>query len=223
MTLATELSRGEQAAASRNGGPAPSPPGIRRRAGRTAVVGLLVAVAASLTFVVVDLRADPASAVLALARPVPAGQVITDADLRVARVVPDPGVPVMLESQRRSVVGHRAAVPLLTGTYLTPNQLGAAAWPPPNQAVIAVAVKPGHAPTGMAPGSLVTVLVVPAASAAGNTEPAAAVQSPATVVSIAAATNAGVTVVSLLLTSPSALKVSSATGDVSLILQGTGG
>jgi hypothetical protein len=214
-----------QNTAGREGRVAPPPPGVRRRAGRTAAFGLLLAVAGALAFAVVDLRADPASAVLTVARPVAAGEVIIDADLSVARIVPDAGVAVLSENQRSSVVGHTAAVPLLAGTLLSPKQLGAPAWPPRGQSVVAVAIKAGHAPAGLTAGSPVTVLVVPTSGGSGSGGPdqGKQVQERATVVTVSASNTSGVTVVSLLLTSSAALKVGSATGDVSLILQSAGG
>jgi hypothetical protein len=202
--------------------PAPTPTGVRRRAPRTAILGLVLAVAGALAFAVLDLRTDPATAVLAVARPVPAGKVITEADLTVARIVPDTSVAVVPQSQRGTVVGHTAAVPLLAGTLLSPKQVGAVAWPPAGQSVIAVAVKAGRAPAGLTVGSGVTVLVVPPGTGGGSggNKP---VQASGAVVAVAAADASGVTVVSLLLSESSALQVSGASGDVSLILQGSGG
>lgn len=182
---------------------------------------MALAVAGALAFAVVDLRTDPATAVLAVARPVPAGKVITDADLTIARIVPDPAVALIAQSQRATVVGHTATVPLVAGTLLSPRHVGPGAWPPVGESVIAVAVKAGRAPAGLTVGSPVTVLVVqPAAGGSGGSKP---VQASGAVVAVAPADASGVTVVSLLLASAAALQVSGASGDVSLILKGTGG
>ncbi len=133
------------------------------RSGRSPVhiiVGALLVVALSLAFMWTQLRSDASVQVLAMARGVPAGQVIAAADLRVATVVPDPSVALVASTQAPTVVGRTASVPLVAGTLLSPGQLGPAAWPPPGQAVVALPVKQGRIPAGITPGARVQVLVV---------------------------------------------------------------
>ncbi|MFY1614669.1 SAF domain-containing protein [Micromonospora sp. WMMD736] len=185
------------------------------------VLGLVLTIACSLLFAGTTLRTDPATPVLALARDVGAGQTIRDPDLKVVRIVPGDAVQVVGESQRETVVGRTAAVPLVAGSLLSPGQMGGSAFPPVGQSVIAVGVKAGKAPAGMTVGSRVTVLVVPPTA---NGSPAGqAVRASASVSAIEVPDAAGLTAVSLLLSSDAALQVSLASGDVSLILQGSGG
>ncbi len=164
------------------------------------------------------------------ARAVNAGQTLTTADVAVVRVAAEAGVATVPASQLSSVVGRTAAVPLVAGSLLAPDELGAAAWPPSGQAVIAVPVKAGHAPSGLGAGTQVLVLVVPAGPAGAGAAPSAGsgqgqvVQALATVVSIEqAADQSGTTVASLLLTTPNATRVVSAGGEVWLVQVGGNG
>ena len=207
-------------------GPQSRPRPIGRRAGRRMAAGVLLVLAAVVVFWQVDLRHDPRQAVLAMARPVPAGQVITEADLRTVRVAPDPGLHLLPAAERDRVVGRTAAVPLATGSLLTGEQVGPVAWPPPGQAVVAVAVKPGHAPAGLTPGARVVVLVVPAPTGTTSTAPAGTagpggVRALATVVALTQGPDqASTQVVSLLLAAEAAEQVAAAPGDVSLVWRG---
>jgi hypothetical protein len=189
----------------------------RRRSLPRILVGALAAVLGAVVFGAVGLRNDPGVDVLAVARPVTAGAVITDADLRVVHLVPDPALQVFLASQRSTVVGRVAAVPLAAGSLLTAGQLGTVVDPPAGQSVIAVGVKTGHAPvTALAAGASVMVLVIPT----GGGAPLA--QASAVVRSVEPTDTAGVTVVTLQLAAVAAVQVASASGEVSLVLQSAG-
>jgi len=197
--------------------PAVATPGTRRRRSAPRLIGgALAVVLGAVVFGVVGLRVDPGVDVLATARPIAAGAQITDADLRVVHIVPDPSLRVFAASQRASVVGQTAAVPLAVGSLLTAEQLGSVADPPPGQAVIAVGVKTGRAPGGLAPGASVLVLVVVQGSGG---EPSSPPQAQAIVRAVDLADSAGVTVVTLQMSAESAVRIAAATGDVALILQ----
>src|SRR5437764_493305 len=133
----------------------------RRSPGRFVLALLGVAVVV-LVFVTVALRADDKQPVLAVAQPVAAGQQLTNADVVVVRVALEAGVPVVPAASIDQVVGHTAAVPLVRGALLAPRQVGPAAWPPAGQAVLALPVKAGHAPSGLSSGATVMVLIAPA-------------------------------------------------------------
>ncbi len=195
-------------------------PGTRRRRSLSRMVfGALAAVLGAVVFGVVGLRADPGVDVFAVARPVNAGAQIVDADLRVVHIVADPALRVFPASQRAAVVGRIAAVPLAPGSLLTAEQLGAVTDPPPGQSVIAVGVKTGRAPAGLAPGAWVLVLVIPQGGGAASASPP---QAPAVVRAVEPTDSSGVTVVTLQLSAESAVRIASATGDVALVLQNPG-
>jgi hypothetical protein len=196
-----------------------APGARRRRSAPRMIFGALAAVLGAVVFGVIGLRADPGVGVLAVARPVTAGAQIADADLRVVHIVADPALRVFPVSQRASVVGQIAAVPLAAGSLLTAGQLGAVTDPPPGKSLIAVGVKTGRAPAGLAPGASVLVLVVPQG---GGAPTAAAPQALAVVRAVEPTDSAGVTVVTLQLSAESAVRIASATGDVALVLNNPG-
>jgi SAF domain len=196
---------------------------LRRRSTPHVVLGALLVVVCAVAFAVTALRVDPRTAVLALARPVPAGHTLSATDLAVVRIVPDAALAVVAEGQRSQVVGRTVRLPVAANTLLSQEMLGPAAWPPRGQALVAVSVKPGRAPQGLAAGLHVLVLTVPAQSGAGASRDGTAVQVPATVVSVGAADGTGASVVSLLVASPDAAPVAAAAGDVALAVQGEGG
>ncbi|TCB91673.1 hypothetical protein E0H26_25440 [Micromonospora zingiberis] len=97
--------------------------------------------------------------VLAVARPVSAGQAITAADLKQVSAARDSEVRLVPAAQAVEVVGRTAVVPLVAGTLLTPEVLGDAAFPPDGQVTASVAVKPGQYPQGLGAGARVAVYV----------------------------------------------------------------
>jgi hypothetical protein len=115
--------------------------------------------------------------VLAVARPIAAGQVFTAVDLRQVSAAQDPSVPLMSAEQASQVVGRTAVVPLLPGTLLTPSVVGDAAFPPAGKVTASVAVKPGQYPQGLAAGATVAVYVSSADTASGSGEPSSSASS----------------------------------------------
>lgn len=131
--------------------------GRGRLAAGVAVLGVSALAAVALYGNVGDRRP-----VLALARPVGAGQAITSADLTVVHVATDPGVRTIPASQRNHIVGRTAGVALTPGGLLVPAQLADGPTLPPGSVVVGALLKPGQFPLGLAPGD--SVLVVPLAS-----------------------------------------------------------
>ncbi|WP_345731474.1 SAF domain-containing protein [Cryptosporangium minutisporangium] len=99
-------------------------------------------------------------AALAVAADVPAGQVLTDRDLRTVQVAADSTVSLVPASQRESVVGQTAAVPLAAGSLLSRSMLGAPAPPQTGQAMVAMPVDAGRFPPSLTAGSTVTVVAI---------------------------------------------------------------
>lgn len=186
------------------------------------VGGLLLILVCAGIFAVVQLSGDARVQVLAVARPVAAGQVISAEDLRVVGVVPDASVPLVRATRLTEIVGQTAAVPLAEGTLLAEAQLGPASWPQAGQAVVAVALKPGRVPSGLAAGSHVRIVTV-AKETTNETAglPPAPVSVPAVVVGVTEAVDgAGTSVVSLMLTQDDATKVAGAGSELALVLVG---
>jgi Flp pilus assembly protein CpaB len=119
------------------------------------LVALCVAVFAS-----VYLRAGHQVSVIAVARSVPEGQTLTGNDLTIVRMSIAPGVLAIPATAVDSVMGRRVAVPVESGTLLTPGDLAHGSYVPPGDAVVGVALKQGQLPaTGVAPGQYVDVVM----------------------------------------------------------------
>jgi hypothetical protein len=184
--------------------------------------GLAVMLVGLLGGAIVGGRLDTRAPVLVVTHAVAAGQSLSADDVAVARVAADGSVATIPAAQLPSVVGRVAAVPLRAGELLGPADLGALAWPPAGQAVIAVEVKSGHAPSSLGIGTHVSVVLVPSMPVTGGAP--SAVHAGGVVVSIDdAADQSGSESVSLLLSAGDANALAAATGDVTLIQSGVGG
>jgi hypothetical protein len=175
---------------------APSRP--RRRNTLLAVVGVLLVVVCAALFAAGWLQAGNRQPVLALARPVMAGQVIGSADLQVVRVSVSGPVSLLPASQEASVVGRTAAAALPAGSLLTSGEVGTVPLAA-GQVFLGVAVKPGQYPPDLAAGQTVDVLATPAGSSGSSGPSLAALPvGRAIVLSVSlAASTQGTTVVEL--------------------------
>lgn len=200
----------------------------RRRSVPHLLLGALLVVAAALGVSVVVSGLDTRSEVVAVARPVAAGQILAEADLATARVTVEASVVTVPATGRGELVGQVALVPLAQGALLSPQQVGTGGvdWPPAGHAVVAVPVAADRAPDGLVAGARVQVLVVPqGAAAAGEPQqagpvPAGVVQAAGTVVAVADSPDRlGGLAVSLLLGEADAAAVASTAGEVSLVLR----
>lgn len=225
------------AAARKNGQRAPggeARPAPARGAGRhrqlpLVVVGVLLVLGCALAFTDASLHLGSREEVLVLAQPVAAGQVVTPADLRAARVSTGSGLDVVLSGAEPSVVGRRAAVTLVAGSLLSASEVGSA---PPVGAgldVVAVGLKAGAYPPALAPGDRVEVVPVtsPSTGGAGSAATSSGTPIGATVLGVdaAPADSSNPTVFSLQVKSGEAGEVASlaAAGQASLVEVGAGG
>ncbi len=142
-------------------------PAARRRSTPWIALGVLLVLGCALAFGVVSTRLGERQAVLAVARHVPAGQVLDAADLATVHVTVDPGLRPIPASEQPRVVGRPAAVPLLPGALLTPAELGAPSTLGSGQAVVALALKAGRFPPALASGA--RVLVADTGAGSGTT------------------------------------------------------
>ena len=147
--------------------PAAGPPRLlalpRRR--RPAFVALAVALLAAGggTGAAMIAATDSRAAVLAIARPVPPGAVLTPADLTRARIGADPALRPVPAAELPAVLGSRAAVPLRPGTLLTRDEVTSRLVPAAGQQLLGVALKPGQLPgQGVTPGTRVLLVSTPA-------------------------------------------------------------
>jgi hypothetical protein len=84
--------------------------------------------------------------VLALARPVPAGQVIKASDLKVVHLSIDGGLQLLAPSVQSQVVGRPAALDLSAGTLLIAADVGTRKGLSGGKAVVGLSLKAGELP-----------------------------------------------------------------------------
>ncbi len=142
----------------------------RRRKLPFVAVGSLLVIVCVLGYAWGAVRLGDRMEVLAVARPVAAGQAITAVDLRQVSAAQDAGVQLVPVDQVQQVVGRTAVVPLVAGTLLTPSLVGDVAFPPAGKVSASVALKPGQYPQGVSTGARVTAYV---SAAGGNGQQAA--------------------------------------------------
>lgn len=134
-----------------NGSGATSPVGIvpakrRQRSIPLAITAVAVMAVCVIAFVGTQLAATDRQPVLAIARPVTAGNQVSADDLTVAQLAPDPALKSIALSQKASVVGKTAAVDLAPGSLLTDASLGPAAVVGDGEALVGVDVPSAAAP-----------------------------------------------------------------------------
>lgn len=124
------------------------------------IVGVLLIAGCALAFGVMAQQLSRRTPVVALARPVERGELITSADLAVAQVAVDPEVPVVPASEAAQLAGRVALAPLPAGALLVPDVLGPADIEiGPDARVVGLSLEPGGYPiTTLAPGDTVSVV-----------------------------------------------------------------
>jgi len=196
----------------------------RRRRPLFAAAGVAaVAVGAAVTVSLVS-GAGARTGVLAVARPVPVGAVLSAADLTVARVATDAALRPVPAGERSRVVGQRAVVALIPGTLLTAADLTSRPVPAAGQQLVAIALKAGQLPAaGLEAGDRVLVVVTPGdGSAPASGVPSVSAGSPlltATVHAETVSAQDGSAVVDLIATGADGVTIAqeSSTGRVALV------
>jgi hypothetical protein len=194
----------------------------RRRSLPYLLLGALLVIACTATFLLISVNSSDRQPVLALARGVTVGQILTPQDLRQVNVAVDPGVSVVDAGQATSMVGKKMSVSLPAGALLTPDSVGAPAVPVAGQAIASLALKAGQFPAEVAPGARVSVVFVPAGAGGSSASPPAsdtATVWPGVVTSVTTPPNEQDTVVSVQLAEAAARQVAAIpVGQLSLVL-----
>ncbi len=149
------------------------PHSARQRRPAMVAGGLLLILLCGTVSAALVTRGDRSVAVLALARDVPAGQQLTAADLRTARLSGS-GVSAVSASAATTVIGQSLSATLPAGTLLTSRMLNATSVPPAGQQLVALALKAGLVPAEVTAGRDVSLIAVDSKTAAGQTPGAAA-------------------------------------------------
>ena len=166
VTTETTLSNGKGALSAGSKSSARSPI-QRRRQVPWIVAGVLLVVGCALAFGVASVRAAQGVQVLAVARSVPAGQVVQPGDLQAVKVTPTAGLDPVRAASESSVVGRPATVGLVAGTFLTAADVGALS-PGAHGDVVAAALKAGAYPPSLGAGDVVDLVPVVSSSSSGT-------------------------------------------------------
>jgi hypothetical protein len=199
--------------------------GTAKRSVPMALVGVAAVVLGALLALALYTSVDRRQAVLAVRRPVAAGQVIAPEDLRQVRVSTADGITPVPVSRSATVVGKSAAVALVPGTLITSDHVGAPSSLQAGQAIVGVALKVGQAPAALPPGTRVQVVTTVKGGGTDQARPvvltSSAVVAPAAAANGAQAkpTTSAITVVSLIVPANEApaVAVAAADGQVSLV------
>lgn len=143
-------------------------PARRQRRPLLILVGALLVLGGAAVAAQLFLQVGQRSPVLAMVRPVPAGQRITSQDLAVVRISVDPGLRVVPASERSRVVGQVATVDLLAQSLLTRQATASTTVPGAGQAVVGIALKAGQMPNNLKAGDRVMLVLTPPAATAGG-------------------------------------------------------
>lgn len=165
MTKLADPALGEQAAT------APRfRPKVRGRGWPVALIGLVVTLAFAFgAWAWVNAAgSDSARMVLVAAAPLPAGHVLTQADLAEVQVESE-GLDLIGSDAAGDVLGQTLALPVAAGTALTPSMVGPAAAPDPGRAVTTLALPDGFFPDDLRPGQSVILMAGSGAEAPAAT------------------------------------------------------
>ena len=148
----------------RRNGSAPAP--VRMRSARSRrmpwlALALVLVVGGGLLVGLLVQSAAERSTVLAAARGIGPGQVITDADLRVVDVGVDGEASLVAASARSSIVGKVAVVGIPEGALLAPGQVAAGGGIEAGMVVVGALLAPGELPVAtLRAGDAVTLVAV---------------------------------------------------------------
>lgn len=193
-------------------------PRLRRRPAMAAAGVALVGLG-GMTAAFLATSMDSSAPILVVARDVSRGEVLTEADLAVARLSGLAAGAALPGGQLATAVGQTAVTDLPAGMPVPPTSLAADPIPGPGQSVVGIKLAPGQLPTvALRPGDRVRVVGTPRAQDDAPTAapPAAA----AVVASTGVDETSGDTVVNVVVPAAQAPTVAAlaATGRVALIL-----
>ena len=152
-----------------------SPPGSTarsRRNPRLVVLGLLCAIVGALGITAVVNQFNESSTVVAMARTVERGAVVSAADLTTVTVGPVPGIATVASADLNSLVGQTALVDLPSGSLVAQSSVGEPVVES-GSAQLGLKLAAGRLPTTPMPAGT-TVQLIPVAGAAEGQQPSSA-------------------------------------------------
>ena len=195
------------------------PQARRQRRPALAAAGALLVLLCGIASVTLASRGQQRLAVLALARDVSAGQVVTAQDLRVAHVSGD-GVSALSANGSAALIGQTLTATLPAGTLLNASMLSPISVPAAGMELVAVAVKAGGVPAEAAAGRDVTLIRVAAAGGSAERTAAQVLVARARLVSVRTEPSTGLVVLSVQVPATATVGVTqaSASGAVAVAL-----
>ena len=199
----------------------------RRRSWMQGALAVLLIAGGALTAGYVAQRIGATHDYLGVSRPVGKGAEITAADLITIRVNDAIGLKPIPTSQLRSVIGKRAAVPLVPGTLLTAAQLTDEPVPAPGNQLLGLALSEDRMPKGrLAVGASVLLVVTPKKTGVTGDQPADLVPPRTivgTVVDVKASSKQGDTIVNVEVSNADAPTVAAMHAEDRIVLTMAGG
>jgi hypothetical protein len=194
------------------------PRGRRPRRPALAAAGVLLIVVCGLVSAALAAATDHRLRVLALARDVQAGQVLTARDVKVA-AISGSGLRALGAGGAASLVGQTVTASLPAGTLLNASMVTAGPLPGAGLQLVALAVKPGGVPEQAVPGRDVTLVRV-VTPADGKTAQPSVLVDKARLVSVRTDAASGAVVLSVQVPAAAVVGVAqaSATGAVAVTL-----
>lgn len=127
---------------------------------RMAALSVAIIMTCTALFVVIYLHSTHLVAVIAVTQEISQGDLVQASDLRQVDLAPATGVRTVPVSAAQQVIGRPAAVTLLPGTLLSPEEIGGAQRISKHDAVVGVELKPGMLPaSGLTDGEHVLVVL----------------------------------------------------------------
>jgi hypothetical protein len=229
MTAASSPSRPRGLATSPPNAAAPM--GRRRRNLPLALFGLLTVVGCALAFAALSLATRSGQPVLMVVHDLPAGSVLTAADVATVRADVPATVHLVRESERSTIMGRPVGVPVAGRTLLTREVVAGQSFPESGSAVVGLALKAGRFPPSLVPGARIQAYRVagdqqlPGQKPGGGTDAPALPLTTATVLKVEGSQDDGGDVVEIQLPRDDVPQVAaaSAAGAVTLVLVPAGG
>lgn len=198
--------------------------GGRRRSIPYLLLSVLLVVVCAAGGVFTGMQLGDRESVLALARAVAVGHILTAQDLKEVSMAADSGMDVMPASSASTVVGQPVAFSMPAGSLVTRSVLGAPQVPAQGEAIAAVGLKPGQFPPDLSPGTTVAVLTTPGQGTTTGPSNGQTSSWTAVVTGIATRETEQTTVISLQLSESDARALASApAGQLSLVAIAGGG
>jgi hypothetical protein len=127
-------------------------------------LGVALVLGGALVFALVTMHTASGDEVLTVTRPLPAGSVLSAADLGIVRLSGATSLAPIPAADEAAVIGRSVAVPVVGGSLLAEADLGSSSSLTSGTEEVALALHAGQYPPDLTAGAKVDVVPVPASS-----------------------------------------------------------